>query len=443
MYRLRRRRKLQRRRRASVVAAFIAVVALVIGVPTLASANGVDTLLNGLSGGGGSGGDTASPSPESGTPPSYVPPLHGTNAHGQGTDAVVDLTPSNTNPYPATPADSGEEIAAGDSRGDQVNNQYSGTVTPLWLFGTPIGQIHTDQNSPHADGPFQGINDALTQICNGSGGQICLTVLDYHSDTNSSGSNNTFTGVGANLLGVVGADVLSSQGDISDNGTCQTAHGHSRVVGVGLGAPIGDTANVAEGDSSSTACNDGSQPTVQQSSSVIGLGGQGIGIPAAGCADGTENTNFTPLAPLVTAVCNANDQNAGQTSSPYGVREALTAFVLDLMGTPLIKATTAGPESHAVAPPKAQTPTTCPPTCPTTPGGNKGGNKKGGGGGNQGGGAGGGGGAGAAAGAAAAGGGQLAFTGADLLALGLVGGALILGGLALTTTAGRRHRRTV
>jgi hypothetical protein len=36
----------------------------------------------------------------------------------------------------------------------------------------------------------------------------------------------------------------------------------------------------------------------------------------------------------------------------------------------------------------------------------------------------------------------LAFTGADLLALGMVGGALILGGLALTMT-GKRHRQAV
>jgi hypothetical protein len=83
-------------------------------------------------------------------------------------------------------------------------------------------------------------------------------------------------------------------------------------------------------------------------------------------------------------------------------------------------------------------------TPPTTPGGGtagaggKGGNK----GGNAGGGNGGGAGNGSAAGSAAAGNGQLAFTGADLLALGLIGGALILGGLALTT-AGRRHRQTV
>jgi hypothetical protein len=86
-----------------------------------------------------------------------------------------------------------------------------------------------------------------------------------------------------------------------------------------------------------------------------------------------------------------------------------------------------------------------PSTTPTPPGntgrtagaGGKGGNNGGNGGGN-----GGGAGNGPAANSAASGNGQLAFTGADLLALGLVGGALILGGLA-RTTAGRRHRQTV
>jgi hypothetical protein len=94
-----------------------------------------------------------------------------------------------------------------------------------------------------------------------------------------------------------------------------------------------------------------------------------------------------------------------------------------------------------VAPAATTTPT--PPSGGTAGAGGKGGNKGGNAGGGNGAGAGGGAGNGSAAGAAAAGNGQLAFTGADLLALGLVGGALILGGLALTTTAGRRHRQTI
>jgi hypothetical protein len=62
--------------------------------------------------------------------------------------------------------------------------------------------------------------------------------------------------------------------------------------------------------------------------------------------------------------------------------------------------------------------------------------------GGNGGGNGGGAGNGPAASTPASGNGQLAFTGADLLALGMVGSALILGGIALTS-AGKRHRQTV
>jgi 5'-nucleotidase len=260
-----------------------------------------------------------------------------------------------------------------------------------------------------------------------------------HSSTTSSGSSNSFTGANASIGGQSGinADALSSSGDISDDGNCQTAHGHSRVAGAGLGAPSGDTLNVAEGDSSSTACNDGTKST-NQSSSVIELAGTGVPIPATGCENGTANTNFVGLAPLLSTVCNADDTNGSQTSSPYGVREALTVFALALNGSALLKTTTAGPESHAVAPG----------TGPATPpkkntGGNKGAGGKGGNNGGNGGGNGGGAGNGSAAGSAGTGNGALAFTGADLLALALVGGALILGGLALTTTAGRRHRQTV
>jgi hypothetical protein len=142
---------------------------------------------------------------------------------------------------------------------------------------------------------------------------------------------------------------------------------------------------------------------------------------------------------LLAAVCNADDSNGSQTGAPYGVRDALAVFALITGDSPLLKVGAAGPESHAVAPAGSSTP----PTTPSGGGGTKGAGGKGGNnGGNGGGGNGGGAGNGPAAGTAAPGNGQLAFTGADLLALALVGGALILGGLALTT-AGRRHRQTV
>lgn len=437
MYRHRRRRKLQRRRRAVTLAVSAAVLAFVVGVPTLAAADPVNEALNSLGlGSGGSGGGSATPN--AGTPPTYTPPLHGTNPHGQGTDAVVDLTPSNSNPYPGTP-DGSEEVIAGDSRGEQNSDgSYHGSVALAYLFGTGILGVETNPGESK-DGPLQPLQDGLNQLCDQSNGALCLSLLEEHSSTTGNSSTNSFEAVGAHIGGREGinADVATSHGNIADDGTCQTAHGDSSVADANVG-PL--TADALQGSSSSSACNNGSQ-SVDQNSTVLNLGGQDIPLPAQGCADGTPNTNFTPLSPLLAAVCNADDTNGSQTGAPYGVREALTAFALITGDSSLIKATTAGPESHAVAPPSSTTPTT-----PGTPGGGtKGAGGKGGANGGNGGGAGNGAGAGngSAAGAAAAGNGQLAFTGADLLALGMVGTALILGGLALTTTAGRRHRQTV
>ena len=447
MYR-KRRRSLRRRRRATAVAAFTAVLAMVVGVPTLASANQVGDLLNNLglgngAGGAGSsgGGPTSAPADtRAGVPDTYTPPLHGTNPHGQGTDAVVDLNPGTTNPYSSDPSESGEEVVLGDSRGEQGTGGYNGGVTLLSLFGNPIVQVTTNEGESK-DGPLQPLQDGLDQLCGASGDQLCLTVLGMHSSSTSNSSTNSFEAVGAHIGGKngVNADVLTSNGNISDDGTCQTAHGDSSVADAKVG-PL--TADALQGSSTSTACNTGTQ-SVDQDSTVVNLAGTGIPLPAAGCDNGTPNTNFSVLSPLLATVCNANDSNSSQTGAPYGVREALSVFALITGDTALVKASTAGPESHAVAPAAATPPATPPPAGGTQGAGGRGGNNGGNAGGGNGAGGGGGAGNGAAAGAAAAGNGQLAFTGADLLALGLVGGALILGGLVLTTTAGRRHRQTI
>src|SRR3954449_5560722 len=440
------RKALRRRRRATAVTVFGAVIAMTVGVPTLASASPVDDVLNGLGVGGvpgtgagsSSGGSSSAPAgTRAGVPPAYTPPLHGTSPHGQGTDAVVDLTPGSSNPYSSDPSSNGEDVVLGDSRGEQGTSGYNGKVTLAYLFGQPIFQVSTGPGESK-DGPLQPLQDGLDQLCDGSGNQLCLTVLGMHSSTTSNSSAHSFEAVGAHIGGENGinADALTSNGNISSDGTCQTAHGDSGVATASVG-PL--TADALQGDSTSTACNNGPS-SVSQHSTVVNLGGTGIPLPAAGCDNGTPNTNFTALSPLLATVCNADDTNGSQTGSPYGVREALTVFALITGNSSLLKATTAGPESHAVAPPS----TTTPPGHPgggTKGAGGKGGNNGGNGGGGNGGGAGSG--NGSAAGSAASGNGQLAFTGADLLALALVGGALILGGLALTATAGRRHRQTI
>src|SRR5262249_18488511 len=197
------------------------------------------------------------------------------------------------------------------------------------------------------------------------------------------------------------ADVLTSNGNISDDGNCQTAHGDSGVANVTAGGT--DILHALNGSSTSTACNNGSA-TVDQSSQVLNLFGSDVPFPADGCQDGTPNTNFTSLSPLLAAVCNASDENGGQGSSPYGVREALTLFALITGDSALLKAGTASPESLAKAP---GTSTNNPPPGGNPPSGGGGtqgaGGKGGNAGGNAGGGAGGGAGAGAGGGAGGAG----------------------------------------
>jgi hypothetical protein len=383
-----------------------AVMAFAVVVPTLAAADPVGDLLHSLGlGNSGSGGAAGTATPDAGNPPAYTPPLHGTEPHGQGSDATVDLTPSTTSPLPGDPTQGNEEVIAGDSRGQQSSDgSYHGSVTLAYLLGSPIIQV-TSNPGESKDGPLQPLQDGLDQLCSASGNQLCLTVLGMHSSSTGNSSTNSFEAVGAHIGGRNGinADALTSNGNISSDGTCQTAHGDSGVATANVG-PL--TADALQGDSTSTACNTG-QNSVSQHSTVVNLGGTGIPLPAAGCDNGAANTNFTALSPLLATVCNADDTNGSQTGSPYGVREALTLFALISGDSSLLKATTAGPESHAVAPPS----TTTPPGNPGGGGGTKGAGGKGGNNGGNGGGAGSGG-NGSAAGSAAAGNGQLAFTGA-------------------------------
>jgi len=437
-----------------------AIVAAVMIVPAIASADGVDDVLNGIGlgsgqagqgssgGSGGSGGTT-----KAGTPPNYVPPLHGTNPHGQGDSATVQFTPADTNPVSGNPGQP-ESIVVGSSRGEQnPDGSYHGHITIASLFGAELLAINTT-NGQTASGPLEPLNaQLLDQICMQSttaGFPICLTLLDAHSSTNGSGSTNNFSvataQIGQGATNLVHADAVTSSGNISQDSRCQTASGQSGVANAGLLPADAISASVAQGSSSSTACNDGTAPSTTQNSSVINLQGAGTPIPAQGCENGTPNTNFTPLNPLISTVCNANDTSTGQTTTPYGVREALSVFVLAIPGgSAAIKAVTAGPESHAVAPPAT---TTQPPcvgaNCPG--GGNKGnqggnngnGNGNGNGAGN---GAGSGAGAGSAAGNAGAGNGNLAFTGADLPWLLMLGLGLVGAGLALFATGPARRPR--
>jgi len=268
-----------------VIAAFAAILVVVVGVPTLAlGADRVDNILGQVGGGDGSGSTAGSGASSSGgsvsdkagvPPDNYVPPLHGTDPHGAGSIATVDLTPGDTNPYGSDPSTSGEEVVVGDTNGTQSGGQYHGRVTVLWLFGNPVIQVTSNPGESN-DGPFQPINDGLQQLCDGSGGQLCLKLLDMHSSSDSSSSTNSFEVLGAHLGGDQGLliDVGTSNGNISSDGNCQTAHGDSSVANID--AQGSSVAQVGQSDSTSTACNGQAAGQPDQHSTVLGLGGNGL-----------------------------------------------------------------------------------------------------------------------------------------------------------------------
>ena len=283
--------------------------------------------------------------------PTTTPPLHGTNPHGQGTVAVVDTNPDPKRPYSGdtTGKTDNEDIVVGRSRGEQgADGSYHGHITVAALFGNEIVGVDTKPGETK-HGPLDAVQTGLLDaICSGSGNQLCLSVLTADSSTTTSGSTNHFSVAHAKLGGDQGieAGAAESNGNISGDSTCQSAHGDSTVADVKAGGNA--VASVAKSATDSKACQ-GQAPTQSDSSSVIQLGGQGVPLPAPGCADGTPDT-VTGIPTLLPLVCNAADANAGQGSNPYGVQDALDAFVLATGTTAAAKLTTAGSESTATAP---------------------------------------------------------------------------------------------
>ena len=317
---------------------------------------------------GGAGPRGGSPS----DPGGYQPPLHGQNNHGQGTVGVVDLTPSDQRPLPGgttggPPGPAAEDIVVGRSRGEQnPDGSYHGHITIAALLGNEVIGVDSTPGQTN-NGPLGQLNQGL---CPNPAGGFCLEVLRAQSSTSGSGSTNSFAAANVGLGGPTGvqATAAESKGSISSDGNCQASHGDSQVVGSSVGGQA--LADVAGSTSDSRACNDG---TTQQNntSQVINLRGQGVAIPpviAQACAAGQPDVvaGLPGLAPIV---CNADDTNGlGETvvqaGAPYGVREALNVFALDIGGNALAKATTAASESKATAPPRAVTPPTPPPPPP-------------------------------------------------------------------------------
>jgi len=305
------------------------------------------------------------------------PPLHGTNPHGQGTAAVIDLSPDATRPL--TVDENGtaasEDIVIGRSRGEQRSDgRYHGHVTVAALFGNEI-IAGADTNPGDAPVDRAIADDLLEGLCTASG--ICIDAARVRSTTTNAASINSFSLTTLALGGSVTVPGLpvtpalairaaESTGNIVAEGACQTANGSSQVLDVTAG---GTVAEVAESASRSRACR-AEAPTQTNTSRVVELGGAGVGIPAAGCADGTPDTE-TGLPPLLSIVCNADDSSAtnpagNQAAAPYGVRNALDVYVLAVPGiSALAQVSAAQSESRAVAPAAVTTTVTTPTT--TTP----------------------------------------------------------------------------
>ena len=479
----------RRSSRSTAVLSFVVALCALLSVPALTSANLVTDLVKQAGDGGagnapapGSPTESQDPTPQAGVPPTYTPPMHGDNPHGQGTVGTVDLAPGDDlpmsgDPNGGDPMAGGEDVVIGRSRGEQnctdPNDSstctYHGSNTALALFGNEVIGNETNEGDLPTGGPLDPLQQTvLDAICLGSTGQICVTVLAMNSSTDETGSQNSFQAADVHLgdptpggMQRMDASVASSEGNISDDGTCQTADGSANAgtVSAGGGAL---TADALSSSSSSTACNDGSPDQNTQSGNVVNPQGNAVPFPP-GCegvgGEGVPNTNADQLAPLLSAVCNAESSTAlGSTGSgvgdPYGVREALTVFVIDAV--PLLKLTSAASESHAQAPPcpagtvagpngcqpdscdtnpelcpepSCETdPSLCPPTecdpavedCePSEPKSKKDG---------------------PAASQAGPGKGELAFTGANVLLIAMMGIGLLGGGLALK--AGMHARRS-
>ena len=283
------------------------------------------------------------------TEPTTQPPLHGSNPHAQGGVAVVDVNPSNERPLGAKPdgTDSGEDAIVGRARGEQVGGAYHGHITILALLGQELAGVDTAPGETK-NGPLQPIQAGiLDPLCANTSQQVCLSVLTANSTTTAARSDNDFALARASVLGL-GVGAAESRGTISQDATCQTGTGSSRVANVS--APGGGAvAQVSDAKTVSTSCNDGRAPTVTNESHVIGLGGIQVPLPAAGCATGAPDT-VTGIPGVLPIVCNADD-----IAGAAGVREALDVFVLQVGSTSLTKATTASSEAITTAPPKAET----------------------------------------------------------------------------------------
>ncbi len=285
-----------------------------------------------------------------------TPAMYGTNPHGQGTVASVQLTPSTNVPYSYSPGGNPGEIAVGRGRSEQTSSgAYHAHTSILDLLGNEILGVDATEGQSNT-GPLNAVQTGiLNALCTGTGTFVCLSLLTADTAASSNGASTHFSVAHATIGGPNGLDAgaAESNSSISSSGGCQRSSGGANTASLAIGGfPL---AGVGQSSDSSTACN-GAAPSHTASSNVISLGGTGLPLPAPGCANGTPNTVLS-IAGLANVICNASD--TAQAAAPSGVREALTAVVLPAVGNSLAKTVVGASESHAVAPASDCTGTDC------------------------------------------------------------------------------------
>ena len=434
------------------------IASLALAAPSVASAGLVNDLLGGVGdtvndtvgvlgggSGGGAGGSAGSgapapaplPAPGQATPApqdaTTTPPLQDDGPHGQG--AVIETQIENPLAAPIG-------VTVGKSKGEQDEaGDYHGVITILSVTNLPaVGDVTISESTEEGEtvtAPTTAINDALDSVC--TAGDVCLGLLDYESETTDDGSQNSFEAVRADVLdGTVSASIISSEGNISEDGECQTAEGSSSATDVGVASDT-ITVDSLQSDSQSEACQDGTE-SAEGNSQVLDLGALDALDPLSllGCDSTAVDDEFAvPL--IIEGVCNGDDTNGAQAEAPYNVRVALQLDVLEdvLNAVGVDLDLSAGlSESRAVAPEDETPPPVCPdpdnPACEDPSGSNDPDTRT-----SQGpGGPGGPGGP-----SAAPPSGDLPFTGADIGLLALIGGSVAASGLALMALADRRRRK--
>jgi hypothetical protein len=235
-------------------------------------------------------------------------------------------------------------VILGQARGEQDDaGDYHGNVTVLSVSGLGIDVSFPTDEGETETSPLDPVNEMILDgLCSAT--DICLGILEFESTTTDDGSSNSFSVLRANVLdGLVAADAAQSEGNISDDGECQTAESSSTVADADALNVVG--AETLTSGSQSEACNDGTESATADSEVAdLTAGDLDLGdlveLVVVGCETGdTVDDPFSVLAgvlgqalvPVLSGVCNGDDTNGAQADSPYNVRKALGADVLSLL----------------------------------------------------------------------------------------------------------------